>query len=172
MERTHLGEDVYRSLLVGGGIISVKPNVGRRNIEITANTSPAENVRNVSSVGREKKVGNSEKFAREDHAHDLRINERSPNDGGQFVLSPGANVTIENGAGENELVISASASQAAFISTGIFLFERVLPGETRVSPPIPHDLETQLVAVVTASEVSVACSGTSSARAAAWARPG
>src|SRR5437764_4865245 len=39
VERTHLGGDVYRSLLVGSGIISVKPNVERRNIEITANIS-------------------------------------------------------------------------------------------------------------------------------------
>jgi hypothetical protein len=151
VERTHLSEDVYGHLIVGGGIISVNPNVAGRKIEITASTSPAEDIANVSSIGREKRVGRSGKFAREDHAHDLRINGRSPDKNGHFVLNSGANVTIENGD-ENELIISASVGRETVIATGFFTFEHVLPQEQHTSDAIPHGLETELVAVVMALE--------------------
>ena len=158
VERKHFGEDVYANLIQGGGIVKVKSDAAAQTIKISAEVvevSPAKDPRLVSSVTGTKQLGNSEKYAREDHAHDLRINERSPNESGQFLLTPGANVRIEKGVGDNELVISAEGGSQTVISTGIFVFENVLPQDVRTSTLIAHRLETGQVAVILAEEEQV-----------------
>lgn len=152
VERRHLAEEVYDKLLTGGGIIKVTPDPMNRNIQITAGTSPAVDDKAVSSVTGTKRTGKSEKFAREDHAHDLRINGRSPDEEGRFVLTPGENVKIEGGAAGNELVISATGGNQTVIATGVFVFEGVRPQEVHTSPAIPHGLDAATVAVVIAEE--------------------
>lgn len=151
--RKHLGADVYASLLQGDGIIRVEPDAAARTVKVSADTAPAEDPKAVSSVTGTKRVGKSKRFAREDHAHDLRINGRAPNESGQFLLTPGANVTIANGRGDNELVISAAAGGKTVMATGVFVFDRVLPYDPpRRSPWIPYGLESESVAVVLAEE--------------------
>jgi hypothetical protein len=159
VERKHLNADVYKNLVQGEGVIQVTSNAAAHNIKITADTAPADDLKSVSSVTGTKRVGTSKKFAREDHAHDLYINGRPPNESGQFLLTPGANVKIENGAGANELVIRAEGGSRTVIATGFFDFEGVLPQEVHTSPWIPHGLNAQLVAVVLGEENSQSLRG-------------
>ncbi|HEX7317678.1 MAG TPA: hypothetical protein VF297_27495 [Pyrinomonadaceae bacterium] len=153
VERKHLGPDVYANLIQGGGVVKVEPDPVAGTIKVSTDAAPADDPKQVTSVVGAKQLGKSPKYARADHAHDLYINGRSPNESGQFLLKPGANVTIANGAAPNELVISAAAGGGqTIISTGIFVFEDVLPQEIRTSTLIAHRLESGLVAVVLAEE--------------------
>jgi hypothetical protein len=154
VERKHLGTDVYASLIQGGGIIKVEADPAARTIKVSAEVAPADDPRLVSSVTGTKQLGRSRRYAREDHAHDLHINGRSPNESGQFLLTAGSNITIENGDGANELVIGAEGGGQIVIATGIFVFEGVRPQEVRTSTLIAHRLGSGLVAVVLAEEGS------------------
>lgn len=152
VERKHLNTDVYTNLVQGAGSIKVEPDAAAQTIKISSDMAPADDPRVISSVGATKFIGMSKKYAREDHVHDLQINGRSPNERGQFLLTPGANVTIANGNGANELVISAQGGSQTVIATGIFVFENVLPQEVRTSTLIAHRLASGTVAVVLAEE--------------------
>lgn len=152
VERRHLNADVYANLVQGGGIVKVEPDAAGKTIKISADTAPADDLKSVTSVVGAKSVGKSKRFAREDHAHDLHLNGRSPNEKGEFLLTPGANVTIDKGAGDNELVISAEGGSPTVIATGVFVFEGVLPQQVRTSDLMEHGLESGLVAVVLAEE--------------------
>ena len=152
VERKHLGEEVYAKLIQGDGIIKVEPDAAAKTIKISAEMTPADDPNLVSSVVGTKQVGSSKRYAREDHAHDLHINGRSPNESGQFLLTPGANVTIANGNGANELVISAEGGSQTVITSGSFVFENVLPQEVRTSSLIAHGLESRLVAIILGEE--------------------
>ncbi|MET0648083.1 MAG: hypothetical protein ABW208_15815, partial [Pyrinomonadaceae bacterium] len=151
--RRHLGADVYKELIKGGGGIKVEPDTAAQTIKLSADVAaPAEDPALVSSVNGTKSVGRSERYAREDHAHDLYINGRSPNEVGKFVLTPGDNVTIKNGVGSNELVISAAGGGQTEATTGVYIFERVRPQELRMSTLIAHRLDHGVVAVILAEE--------------------
>jgi hypothetical protein len=152
VERKHLGADVYTNLVQGGGSVKVEPDAAAHTIKISSDVAPADDPRLVSSVVGTKFIGTSKKYAREDHAHDLHINGRAPDVRGQFLLTPGANVTIANGNGANELIISAVGGSQTVIATGIFVFENVLPQEVRASTLIAHRLDSGVVAVVLAEE--------------------
>jgi hypothetical protein len=152
--REHLGEDVYANLLLGGGNIKVESDAAARTIKVSAEVFPGDDLKLLSSVTGTKLLGKSERFAREDHAHDLRINERSPNESGDFRLTPGANVRIEKGEAENELVISAEGGSGAAVATGVFTFVNVKPQEVRTSDLLSHNLESGAVAVVLGLEDS------------------
>ncbi|MDT5269295.1 MAG: hypothetical protein QOH49_1481 [Acidobacteriota bacterium] len=152
VELKHLGEEVYAKLIQGDGIIKVEPDAAAQTIKISSEMAPADDLKVVSSVVGTKQVGSSKWYAREDHAHDLHINGRSPNESGQFLLTPGANVTIANGNGDNELVISAEGGSQTVIASGIFVFENVRPQEVRLSTLIAHGLESRLVAVILGEE--------------------
>ena len=156
VERKHLGRDVYANLIQGGGIVKVEADAAAQTIKISAEVDvvfPGDDLKQVTSVTGAKQVGRSKRYAREDHAHDLYLNGRSPNESGQFLLTPGANVSIEKGEGDNELVISAEGGSRVVISTGFFIFENVLPQEARTSTLIAHRLDAELVAVIVAEEV-------------------
>lgn len=156
VERKHLGRDVYANLIQGGGIIKVEPDAAAQTIKISAEVdvaAPGDDLKQVTSVRGAKQVGKSERYAREDHAHDLYINGHSPNESGQFLLTAGANVSIEKGKEDNELVISAEGGSRTVIATGFFIFENVLPQEARTSTLIAHRLDAELVAVIVAEEV-------------------
>jgi len=116
------------------GSITVTRDLTVRQVRLK--TNPATDV---SSVGREKRVGTSLSFARQDHIHNLQINDRGPDDKGTFLLTAGDNVTIKGGA-QNELIVSTRSSQGLTVTAGTAIFEQVSPGETRVSPPIHHQL--------------------------------
>ena len=152
--REHLGEDVYTSLIQGGGIIKVESKPAARTILISAEVAPGEDPEFVSSVTGTKSVGKSERYAREDHAHDLRFNDLSPNKNGEFLLTAGANVKIDKGDVDNELVISAKGGGETVVNTGFFIFDEVRPQETRTSTLISHGLDTDFVAVILAEEES------------------
>lgn len=154
VERKHLGEDVYANLLQGGGAVKIEGDAAARRIRVTADAPPppSDDVTLVSSVNGAKRVGESARYAREDHAHDLYINGHSPNASGEFRLIPGANITIEEGSLGNELVISAEGGSQTVVATGFVVFDNVLPQQVRTSDPIPHNLESGLVAVVLAEE--------------------
>ena len=155
VERKHLDEDVYANLIQGGGGVKVEGDAASQTIKISAEVvRPGDDLKLVSSVAGKKLVGKSERYAREDHAHDLRINGRSPNESGDFILTPGANVKIENGAADNTLVISAEGGGRTVIATGIVIFENVLPQQVRTSDLISHGLESGLVAIVLADETA------------------
>ncbi|HEX8146427.1 MAG TPA: hypothetical protein VF591_04410 [Pyrinomonadaceae bacterium] len=153
--REHLAEDVYANLVRGGGIIKVESDAAARTISVSAEVAPGDDLRLLSSVTGKKRLGRSERYAREDHAHDLRINERSPNESGDFRLTPGANVRIDKGEAENELVISAEGGGRAAVATGVFTFENVLPQDVRTSDLITHGLDSETVAVILAEEMAV-----------------
>src|SRR4029079_8385214 len=109
-----------------------------RRIKLSAN--PAKDDKEVRSVGPEKKVGESLRFAREDHVHNLRINESAPDGDGQFRLSVQGNLKIQGGA-PNEVIISTTGEQTITakpfqVITGQVRFEGVRVGETRTSPSI------------------------------------
>lgn len=152
VERRHLAEDVFGNLLQGGGIIKVTPDTAGRKIQVTADTAPADDPNKVSSVAGTKRLGSSSKFAREDHAHKLQLNGRSPDADGQLLISAGDNVTIKNGAAGNELVISATGGGGTVVTTGLFVFDNVLPQDIRISDEIPHGLNSDTVAVILAEE--------------------
>lgn len=150
--RKHFNEDVFANLVQGDGRIKVEPDLAAQTIRISTEVAPADDPRQVSSVAGMKSTGKSERYAREDHAHDLHINGRSPDGNGQFRLSPGANVRIADGDAENELIISAEGGSETVITTGIFIFEDVKPQEVRTSTLISHRLEEGLVAILLAEE--------------------
>lgn len=156
VERKHLNPDVYANLLQGSGNIKVEPDAAAQTIRISAEVevSPSDDLRQLSSVTGTKQLGRSKRYAREDHAHDLHINGRAPNEKGEFLLTPGANVRIEKGAVDNELVISAEGGGQSLVTTGIFIFEDVRPQELRTSTLIAHKLDAELVAIVLAEEES------------------
>jgi hypothetical protein len=149
----HLGAEVFEKLVGGGGIVKVVGDAKSRTINVSADVAPGDEVKLVSSVTGKKRPGTSSRYAREDHAHDLFINGRSPNVGGAFVLTPGPNVRIDNGAADNELVISAEGGSKTVGATGVWVFENVLPQEMRRSDVFFHGLESGMVAVVLAEEV-------------------
>lgn len=156
VERSHLSPDVYANLIQGGGGVKVVSDAAARTIKISSEAvvvAPADDPKQVTSVVGTKQLGKSLKYAREDHAHDLHINGQTPDASGNFFLRAGSNINIANGA-PNELVINAVGGSQTVNSTGIFLFEDVLPGETRTSTLIAHKQETALVAVVLAEEVA------------------
>jgi hypothetical protein len=157
VERRHLAVDVYANLLRGGDNINVEPDAAAQTIKVSARVAPpGDELTMVSSVTGTKRVGESGRYAREDHAHDLFVNGRSPNESGELLLSAGDNVRIEKGAAENELVISAAGGSPTVIATGFFIFENVLPQETRRSSSISHGLDTGAVAVVLAESLEFA----------------
>jgi hypothetical protein len=134
---TKLADEIITRLVTGDGTITVNGDLTStpRQIKLTAN--PA---REVKSVGPEKKVGESPRFAREDHVHDLRINDQAPDGDGKFRLSVKGNLKIEGGQ-SNEVIISTTADQTATakpfqVITGLVRFEGVRVGEPRTSPPI------------------------------------
>jgi hypothetical protein len=112
IERKHLHADVINNLLDSDGTVTIKPDPTTKTINIS--TTPAKTV---TSVGPVKVVGTSQSFAREDHVHNLRINNQGPDKNGDFLLTPGANVTITPGAQPHELIIAATGA-AARIFTG------------------------------------------------------
>jgi hypothetical protein len=138
-----LGEDVISTLLVSDGTVTITPNVGARQISIKTNRATQ-----VTSVGKEKRVGASPNFSPEDHQHNFLINERGPDANGLFRLTAGKNVDITAGAGDNELVVSARTSQPLNVTTGLVRFEGVLAGSSRQSPDIKHGLKGNTLAVV------------------------
>lgn len=155
VERKHLGADVYASLVQGGGIIKVESDAAARTIKVSAEVAaPGDDPRLLSSVTGTKQVGKSERYAREDHAHDLHINDRSPNEKGEFLLTARGNVRIDKGDAENELVISTEGGGQTVISTGFFIFENVMPQELRASTLISHGLDSEFVAIILAEEGS------------------
>lgn len=154
VERKHLGPDVYAGLIQGGGAVKVEPDAAAGTIRVSSDVSPADDANLLTSVVGTKQAGRSPRYARADHAHDLHINGRAPNEGGQFLLTPGANVSIVNGAAPNELVISAQGVGRTVITTGIFVFDDVMPQEVRNSTLIAHRLDSGVVAVVLAEEDS------------------
>jgi hypothetical protein len=116
--------------------------------QITLRTNPATDV---SSVGQHKSAGNSLNFAREDHLHNLQINEQGPDKDGRFFLKEGANIKIEATSLSNELKISAILDQTARpsrVTTGLVTFEGISPSEQRTSPPIKHGLDANNFAIV------------------------
>ena len=119
--------------------ITVAPNLTARQVKIK--TNPATDV---SSVSAQKSVGNSLNFARQDHVHNLQINDRGPDNKGFFLLSAGDNVNIKGRAG-NELVISATPGT---VVSGVATFERVSQNETRISPPIHQIVTTEPFAII------------------------
>jgi hypothetical protein len=130
--------------------IAITRDLTTRQIRIT--TTPATDV---TSVGRQKSVGTSLNFARQDHVHNFLINDKGPDSTGRFRLTPGRNVTIESEkAGDNELIISATATQSVTnvsskVTTGLVRFTEVKPQATVVdSPPIKHGLEARNFAIV------------------------
>jgi hypothetical protein len=139
-----LGEDVITTLLASDGTITITPNVGTKQISIKTNKATQ-----VTSVGKEKKVGTSNNFSPEDHQHNIQINDRVPDAKGTFRLTAGKNVEISAGA-ENELVFSAktSQSQSSNVTTGLVRFEGVIAGRARQSPDIKHGLKSNTVAIV------------------------
>lgn len=152
VELNHLAPEVYANLIQGGGGVKVEPDPAARTIRVSSDVvAPADDPKQVTSVVGAKRLGKSSRYAREDHAHDLHINGQSPDAGGDFLLRAGPNVTIANGA-PNELVISAAGGGQTVVTTGVFLFEDVLPDETRTSTLISHKLDSGLVAVVLAEE--------------------
>src|ERR1044071_8654019 len=158
VDRKHLGEDVYKNLVQSGGGIKVEADAAARTIRLSADLpavpAPGNDGKLLSSVTGTKQVGKSERDAREEHPHDLRINGLSPKGNGESLLAPGANVRIEKGAAENTLVISAEGGRQNVVATGVWVFENVLPLQVRTSDLIPHGLELGRVAVILAEEVS------------------
>jgi len=135
-----LGEDVISTLLVSDDTITITPNVVKRQISIKTNRATQ-----VSSVGKEKRVGASPNFSPEDHQHNIQINDRVPDVEGSFLLTAGDNVEIKSRA-ENELVFSARTSRP--FTTGIVRFEGVGISESRNSTAIRNGLNTNNVAIV------------------------
>jgi len=155
VDRKHLGEDVYKNLVQGGSGVKVEGDPSSQTIRVSADVpAPGDSLKQLSSVTGTKRVGNSQRYAREDHAHDLRINGLSPNEGGDFLLTPGRNVKIEKGAADNALVISAEGGGTTVVASGVFVFENVLPQQVRASDLIPHGIESGPVAVIIAEEPS------------------
>ena len=146
--RVHLNKDVIENLLTSAnGTINIKPDDVDKIIDIT--TTPAEDV---SSVGPEKSVGQSNRFAREDHVHNLRINKRAPDQTGQFILRAGPNMEIRDGDEANELIISAIGGKGLDVPTGLVVFENMAAQDERTSPAISHGLEADFVAIIMALE--------------------
>jgi hypothetical protein len=116
--------------------------------QITLKTNPATDV---SSVGPVKSPGTSLRFAREDHVHNLQINERAPDTNGVFKLTAEGNVEINGGSASNQLIIKVPPSQTARpsrVTTGRVRFEEIKIHETRPSPPIQHHLDAGNFAIV------------------------
>jgi hypothetical protein len=150
VQHTHLNTEVITNLLTSDGTITITPDTAARTITLrtTAATS-------VTSVGGSAQVGTSLHFAREDHVHNVRINDRGPDANGAFRLLPGANVTITPGAQANELIIAAAGGGTTIdVPSGrvIFLHMNGL-GEIRESPPIVHGLKAEHIAIVLALEL-------------------
>jgi hypothetical protein len=150
VQRTHLNTEVITNLLTSDGTITITPDTAARTIALrtTAATS-------VTSVGASAQIGTSLHFAREDHVHNVRINDRGPDVNGAFRLSPGANVTITPGAQANELIIAATGGGTPIdVPSGRVIFLRMNGlGEIRESPPIAHGLRAEHMAIVLALEL-------------------
>ena len=141
--KSKLADEVITTLLTSeNGTITIRPDAGAKRINII--TTPATDV---SSVGPLKIPGTSLSFARQDHVHNLSINDRAPSSDGVFRLTPGENITIQ-GRADNELVISGAASRALQANTGLVRFDRVRPTEVRPSPPVSSGFENNLFTVV------------------------
>jgi hypothetical protein len=139
----NLDDEVVNTFILTDQTISVSRDLNAR--QVTLKTNPATEV---SSVGREKRVGTLLKFARQDHVHNLQINDRGPDDNGNFRLTAGENIQIAGGA-DNELIVSARDGGSSFtVSTGLLRFEKVRPRELRTSPRIRHQLTAASYAIV------------------------
>jgi hypothetical protein len=152
VERKHLSKDVFEKLVEGGGAITVKPDAAAGTITVSSDTVGGDDPKLVTSVTGLKTTGKSERYAREDHGHDLFINGHAPNGSGQFLLTAGTNVSISKGAAENELVIGALGGGGAVVVTGVVEFLRVLPQEERAATITPRSLERADVAIVLSEE--------------------
>ena len=132
-----LADEVINTLVdAADATITVTRDLGAAR-QIKLGTNPATDV---SSVGAQKRVGESLRFAREDHVHNLRINDQVPDGDGKFRLSVKGNLKIEGGQ-SNEVIISTTADQTTTakpfqVITGLVKFEGVRVGEPRTSPPI------------------------------------
>ena len=150
VQRVHLNNEVITNLLTSDGTITVTPDTAARTIALR--TTPATSV---TSVGASAQIGTSLHFAREDHVHNVRINDRGPDANGAFRLSAGANVSITPGALANELIIAAAGGGTAIdVPSGRVIFLRMNGlGEIRESPPIDHGLRAEHIAIVLALEL-------------------
>jgi Carboxypeptidase regulatory-like domain len=142
--RPKLGEDVIKTLLTSDGTITITDLAAK---QISIRTNPAVTV---TSVGKEKDPGTSNRFSPEDHQHNFLINERGPDKDGLFLLTAGRNVEIGPGKADNELVLSATTPEPFHVTTGIVRFERVGLRESRTSPDVKTGLKSTNVALVLA----------------------
>jgi hypothetical protein len=131
-----LADEIITGLVAGDGTIIVNGSLTNpRQIKLSAN--PPQQVK---TVGPDNRVGESLRFAREDHVHSLRINESAPDANGKFLLSVRGNLELQAGA-RNEVIISTKedrtlAGKPSQVITGQVRFEAVRVGEARISPPI------------------------------------
>lgn len=143
VKRKHFNSDVVQNLLVPDASILTSPNTANQTISISVNPSvlprPATTVKNVKSVGPALAVGTSANYAREDHVHNLQINDCTPSTEGQFTLTAGNNILIEKVA-DHELRIAqreAPPPPASAIN-GLVTIRGVLPTERRLQEvPVP-----------------------------------
>jgi hypothetical protein len=146
--KAKLADEVINTLLDSDGTITITPDLVQRKIRLATIKA-----KTVSSVGGNKIVGDSQRFAPEDHAHNLQINERAPDENGLFRLTPGANVQIQSGAA-NELIIGAEVAESFKVTTGLVRFEGIrINDPPRTSPPIRHGLEPGKFAIVLGLEL-------------------
>ncbi|HEX8475971.1 MAG TPA: hypothetical protein VF666_18375 [Pyrinomonadaceae bacterium] len=137
--------------LVSDGTIDIDPDQTLK--KITLKTIPATTV---TSVTAEKSVGSMNSFAREDHAHNLRINDIAPDEQGQISFTAGANISITK-RGANQLEFSSTAivptsSAGTKTTTGLVVFDDVGFQEERTSTYIRHGAGDGYVAIVLARQ--------------------
>lgn len=149
VNRSHLDADVFNSLLVSDGNIQINPDTAKR--VITIGVGAASDVEMVTSVGAEKSVGASAVFAREDHRHDLHINDIVPDGGGHITLAAGKNIIITK-RDEHSLMFESKGHEGATVPSGLVVFQNMNAGETRTSNDIPHGVGAGHVAIMLARQ--------------------
>ena len=155
--RRHLSSDVMTGLLVGDNAITIAPDAAQKNIKLSFDqkllAQPAVEAGNVRSVGAARVPGSSTLYAREDHAHNLSLNEAFPDAAGHLKLSAGTNISIKPGKANNELVISG-ASPGSKVTTGEFLFGGVASQAELTSGEITHGAGTGFLTFVLAVQMA------------------
>lgn len=151
VNRSHLDADVFNNLLASDGGIHINADAVKR--VITIGVGAASDVEQVTSVGARKSVGESDNFAREDHRHDLHINDIAPDDGGHITLAAGKNITITK-QGEHSLMFESDDQEGGNVGSGLVIFRDMNAKETRTSQDIPHGVGAGHVAIVLARQTA------------------
>jgi len=146
----HLNNDTINNLLASDGTITIQPSTADKNIAIKTNPATA-----VSSVGVSKVVGTSPRFSPDDHSHDLEsgvVTKPKLADDviSTLVVASDDTITVTPDLIAKQIRIKANRATEVSVTTGLVKFERVKPGEPRVSPPIQYGLTAKNFAIVLA----------------------